>query len=117
MGWKNSSSLFSSAARVTRARLEQIGALEAEIHALGIRQARVRWHAASSGETLTDTKEAPIARIEIGRDELPAAFDARDAIVAAGKRLGFAYVTLDLAGYRTGSHNEVLHGRSLRVVS
>jgi uncharacterized protein len=37
-------------------------------------------------------------------------------IVEAGKRFGFAYVTLDLQGYRTGSHNEVLVGRSLRVV-
>jgi uncharacterized protein len=40
----------------------------------------------------------------------------REAIVAAGKRNGFTYVTLDLAGYRTGSHNEVLVGRSLRLV-
>jgi uncharacterized protein len=103
--------------RVTRERLSQIGALEAEIHALGIRQARVRWHAASAAETKTDTKDAPIARIEVGKDELLRAFEARDAIVEAGKRLGFAYVTLDLAGYRTGSHNEVLRGRSLRVVS
>jgi PP-loop superfamily ATP-utilizing enzyme len=46
------------------------------------------------------------------------AFECKDAIVGAAKRLGFAYVTLDLAGYRTGSHNEVLDGRrSLRVVS
>jgi uncharacterized protein len=50
------------------------------------------------------------------------AFESRDAIVLAGKRLGFAYVTLDLAGYRTGSHNELLTGgagsrRSLPVVS
>ena len=35
----------------------------------------------------------------------------------AGKKLGFAYVTLDLEGYRVGSHNEVLAGRSLRVVA
>ena len=37
----------------------------------------------------------------------------------AAKRVGFKYVTLDLAGYRTGSHNEVLDPgrRSLRVVS
>jgi uncharacterized protein len=102
--------------RVTRERLTQIGSLEGEIHALGIRQARVRWHA-STAETLTATKEAAIARIEIGKDEMLKAFEARDAIVAAGKRLGFAYVTLDLAGYRTGSHNEVLKGRSLPVVS
>jgi uncharacterized protein len=102
--------------RVTRERLEQIGSFEAEIHELGIRQARVRWHASeasSGGPTLQTT----IARIEIGRDELPRAFELRDALVAAGKRLGFTYVTLDLAGYRTGSHNEVLKGRSLPVVS
>ena len=103
--------------RVTRERLAQIGSLEDELHKLGIRQARVRWHASSS-ETVTATKEAAIARIEIGRDEMLKAFDARDAIVAAGKRLGFAYVTLDLAGYRTGSHNEVLTSRrTLPVLS
>lgn len=102
--------------RVTRERLEQIGSLESEIHALGIRQARVRWHA-SAAETVTATKEAAIARIEIGRDEMLKAFDARDEIVAAGRRLGFMYVTLDLAGYRQGSHNEVLARRALPVLS
>jgi len=103
--------------RVTRERLTQIGALEQELHALGIRQARVRWHA-SQAETAVATKEAAIARIEIGKDEMLKAFDVRDAIVAAGKRLGFAYVTLDLAGYRTGSHNEVLtNRRALPVLS
>jgi uncharacterized protein len=103
--------------RVTRERLAQIGALEDELHKLGIRQARVRWHASQS-ETVTATREAAIARIEIGKSEMMAAFEARDAIVAAGKRLGFAYVTLDLAGYRTGSHNEVLTSRrSLPVLS
>ncbi|MDB4942503.1 MAG: synthase glutamine-hydrolyzing protein [Labilithrix sp.] len=106
--------------RVTRERLLQIGALEARIHALGVRQARVRWHALSA---VAGTREAAMARVEIGKDEMEAAFAARDAIVDAGTRLGFAYVTLDLAGYRTGSHNEVLvkddgsGRRSLRVVS
>jgi PP-loop superfamily ATP-utilizing enzyme len=37
-------------------------------------------------------------------------------VVKAGKTYGFTYITLDLAGYRTGSHNEVLEGRSLRIV-
>jgi uncharacterized protein len=101
--------------RVTRERLLQIGALEGEIHALGIRQARVRWH--QVGGTTEGTRETAMARIEVGKDELDAAFAQRDALASAGKRLGFAYVTLDLAGYRTGSHNEVLSGRSLRVVS
>lgn len=61
-----------------------------------------------------------MARVEIAKDEMLRAFEARDTIVDAGKRLGFAYVTLDLAGYRTGSHNELLQPtsrRSLPVVS
>jgi uncharacterized protein len=96
---------------VTSERLAQIGGLEAELRRLGLRQVRVRWHAlgATSGDR-------SLARVEVARDELARAFDVRDAIVEAGKRFGFAYVTLDLQGYRTGSHNEVLAGRSLRVV-
>ena len=102
--------------RVTRERLTQIGALEDEIHKLGIRQARVRWHA-SQTESVVAVKETAIARIEVARDEMLKAFDAKEAIVAAGKKLGFAYVTLDLAGYRTGSHNEVLTKRALPILS
>jgi pyridinium-3,5-biscarboxylic acid mononucleotide sulfurtransferase len=93
---------------VTRERLAQIGGLEAELRALGLRQLRVRWHAAGSSGAM--------ARIEVARDELSRAFDVRDAIVQAGKRFGFAFVTLDLQGYRTGSHNEVVLGKSLRLV-
>ena len=106
--------------RVTRERLAQIGSLEAAIHALGVRQARVRWHAVGGAE---GTKESAMARVEIGKAEMAHAFESRDAIVEAGKRLGFAYVTLDLAGYRTGSHNELIENpsgssrRSLPVVS
>jgi uncharacterized protein len=68
----------------------------------------VRWHAV--GDT------AALARVEVSRDELARAFEAREQISAAGRRFGFQYVTLDLEGYRTGSHNEVLVGRALRVV-
>lgn len=100
--------------RVTRERLHQIGALEEAIAALGVRQARVRWHAL--GE-IAGTSGGAIARIEIAKEELGHAFEHRDEIVRRGVELGFAYVTLDLAGYRRGSHNEVLTGRSLRVVS
>ena len=93
---------------VTRERLAQIGGLEAELRALGLRQVRVRWHAAGASGAM--------ARIEVARDELLHAFDAKDAIVQAGKRFGFAFVTLDLQGYRMGSHNEVIVGKSLRVL-
>jgi pyridinium-3,5-biscarboxylic acid mononucleotide sulfurtransferase len=99
---------------VTRERLAQIGGLESELHQLGLKQVRVRWHAL--GETKGATGGA-IARIEVATPELLKAFEARDAIVSAGKRYGFTYVTLDMQGYRTGSHNEVLVGKSLRIVS
>jgi uncharacterized protein len=90
---------------VTRERLEQIGNFEADLHRLGFRQTRVRWH-------------DQIARIEVALDELPALLEAgkREAVVEAGKRHGFRYITLDLAGYRTGSLNEVLVGRSLKLI-
>jgi pyridinium-3,5-biscarboxylic acid mononucleotide sulfurtransferase len=90
---------------VTRQRLAQIGAFEAELKEQGFRQLRVRWHDS-------------IARIEIDLAELSRLLEpgVREAIVEAGKRHGFRYVTLDLGGYRTGSHNEVLVGRSLTLV-
>ncbi len=100
--------------RVTRERLEQIGSLENELHTLGLRQVRVRWHELGEAK---GARSGAIARIEVARDELVAAFDHRDAIVEAGKKHGFAYVTLDLQGYRLGSHNEVLIGKSLRIIS
>jgi uncharacterized protein len=93
---------------VTRERLAQIGGLEAELRTLGLRQLRVRWHAAGAAGAM--------ARIEVAPGELARAFEVRDAIVQAGKRFGFAFVTLDLQGYRTGSHNEVIVGRSLRLI-
>jgi uncharacterized protein len=90
---------------VTRERLAQIAGFEAALKVLGLRQVRVRWH-------------DKIARIEVALDELEKLLSpgVREAIVAAGKEHGFAYVTLDLAGYRTGSHNEVLLGRALKLV-
>jgi uncharacterized protein len=91
---------------VTRERLAQIGGFEAELRAMGFRQVRVRYH-------------GDVARIELATDALVRAAEpeVRELIVNAGKQHGFKYITLDLGGYRTGSHNEVLVGRSLRVVS
>ena len=90
---------------VTPERLSQVGGFEAELRELGFRRSRVRYH-------------DKIARIELDLEDLPRLLDpkTREAVVSAGKTHGFLYVTLDLAGYRTGSHNEVLAGRSLRIV-
>jgi uncharacterized protein len=80
---------------VTPERLGQIERLEDALHALGLRQLRVRYH----GE---------LARIEVGENELERAFAVRDAISRAGKTAGFTFVTLDLVGYRMGSLNQLL---------
>jgi pyridinium-3,5-biscarboxylic acid mononucleotide sulfurtransferase len=90
---------------VTPERLAQIGGLESDLRGLGFRRSRVRYH-------------DKIARIELDLEDLPRLVqpEIREAVVKAGKTHGFTYVTLDLAGYRTGSHNEVLTGRSLRIV-
>jgi uncharacterized protein len=90
---------------VTRERLLQIGGLERALRALGFRQVRVRYH-------------GDLARIELDPSELSRAAEPelRVAIVEAGKQAGFLYVTLDLLGYRMGSHNEALGKRALPMV-
>ena len=82
---------------VTREVLEQVERGEESLRQLGFRELRVRHH----GE---------LARVEISRDELPRALtiEMLDAITAALKRAGFKYVTLDCAGFRSGSMNVVL---------
>ncbi len=90
--------------RVTRERLARIGAFEAAVQTLGFRRVRVRYHA------LDGAAEQALARVELDGADLARAAEpaTRDAIVSAGRAHGFLYVTLDLGGYRTGSHNEVL---------
>jgi uncharacterized protein len=90
---------------VTRERLAQVASMEAGLRELGFRQVRVRWH-------------EHIARIEVALTELARTIDpaVREQIVTLGKSCGFNYTTVDLAGYRMGSHNEVLVGNHLKLV-
>ena len=67
---------------------------------LGFRQVRVRIH-----ENLARIEVLPG---EIGRFEDD---DLRGKVYDQLRKFGFAYVTLDLRGYRTGSMNEVLDSR------
>lgn len=82
---------------VTREVLEQVEKAEESMRQLGFRELRVRHH----GE---------LARVEIARNELPRALSMEmlDAITAEIKKAGFKYVTLDTAGFRSGSLNAVL---------
>jgi uncharacterized protein len=82
---------------VTREVLEQVERGEESLRQLGFRELRVRHH----GE---------LARVEIARGELQRALtmEMMDAISAALKQAGFKYVSLDCAGFRSGSMNAVL---------
>lgn len=85
---------------ITLERLERIARAEARLRALGLRVLRVRDH-------------GQLARIEIGQAELDSALrpEMRSKILEACKGVGFAYVCVDLQGYRTGAMNEVLPRR------
>jgi uncharacterized protein len=83
---------------VTLGRLSAVEAAETSLHALGFGQLRVRHH----GEA---------ARIEVEPDALVEVVARRDEVVDAVRRAGFAFVALDLEGFRSGSLNRVLdHG-------
>jgi uncharacterized protein len=57
---------------------------------------------------LTSPLSLHLARIELGAAEIPRLLDggAWEKVAAALKQIGYAHVTLDLAGYRRGSMNE-----------
>lgn len=82
---------------VTVETLERIGAAEAFLRSLGFHQLRVRHH-------------GDVARIELEMDEMAVLMGGgnRERVVERFKELGYKYVTLDLAGFRSGSMNETL---------
>jgi pyridinium-3,5-biscarboxylic acid mononucleotide sulfurtransferase len=80
---------------VTVEALDQVGAAEAFLRGLGLRQLRVRHH-------------GDVARIEVEAQDMPALLEHRERIVRRLKNLGYKYVALDLAGFRSGSMNEGL---------
>jgi pyridinium-3,5-biscarboxylic acid mononucleotide sulfurtransferase len=91
------SSRFQYGDRITPEKLRQIDAAESFVRSLGFRQFRVRHH-------------DRLARLEIAADEVPRLFEdgRQGAIVAHLRALGYLYVTLDLAGFQSGSANLVL---------
>ncbi len=82
---------------VTAERLALVERGEAALRGLGFRQFRVRLH-------------DRLARVELAQDELQRGLEPAmaAAIAQALKAAGFAYVALDLEGYRQGSLNEGL---------
>ena len=92
------SSRFPYYSEIDSISLKQIDQAEEFLRGLGFMQIRVRHH----GQT---------ARIEIESDEFPKIMkpEIREKVVRNFRKLGYTYITLDLAGYRTGSMNEPLN--------
>jgi uncharacterized protein len=87
------SSRFPYGTEITPDRLRQVDGLRA----LGFRQLRVRYH-------------GDVARLEIDQPDMARTLEAgvREAVVALGRRQGFTFVALDLAGFSSGSLNQLV---------
>lgn len=81
---------------ISKKDLERIGKAEDYLRELGFRQVRVRVH-------------NDIARVEVLKKDFRKLLNekTRSGIVDRLKSLGFIYIAIDLAGYRTGSMHEV----------
>lgn len=82
---------------ITGEKLKMVGKAEEILKQLGYGQLRVRMH-------------GRMARIELLPQDLDSMLEERrrEMVVEEFKKLGFAYVSLDLEGYRSGSMDEVL---------
>ena len=82
---------------ITREKLHAIDVSEQLLFDMGFKQVRVRHH-------------GNFARIEVNLDEMNRLLspETREVVYAGIKKVGFAYVAVDLQGYRTGSMNETI---------
>lgn len=81
--------------KIEKYKIDQLDEAEDYLYSLGFWQVRVRHH-------------DKIARIEVMPDELAKIVELSEQIHQKLTAIGFTYVTLDLAGYKTGSMNAVL---------
>ena len=89
------SSRFPYGTNITPERLRQVARCERVLRDLGFRVCRVRYHDS-------------VARIEVEPELIPKVFspEINKEILREFEDAGFAYVAVDLKGYRTGSLNE-----------
>ena len=95
-------SRFPYGVKITREKLAMVDRAERYLIELGFKQVRVRYH----GDT---------ARIEVAESERLKFFDLElmNNVYKYFQEIGFAYTSLDLKGYRTGSLNEVIDTKKL----
>jgi uncharacterized protein len=77
---------------VTLGRLRSVEQAEAALRAMGFVELRVRHH-------------EQLARVEVPVDRIPDVVAAREAVVDAVRAAGYRWVSLDLAGLRSGGLN------------
>ena len=94
-------SRFPYGTKIDKDSLERVGKAEDLLRKLDFGQVRVRHHGA-------------VARIEVDPREFARLMkpSVREKVSRGLKKLGYAYVALDLDGYRTGSLNETLKSRA-----
>jgi pyridinium-3,5-biscarboxylic acid mononucleotide sulfurtransferase len=92
---------------VTPERLQRIDRAEQFLRSLGFRELRVRLHADD------------LARIEVPNDEIAALCEAemRRAVIEEFQSLGFKFITLDLAGFRSGSFTHLVPSEMVKRFS
>ncbi|MEB3101891.1 ATP-dependent sacrificial sulfur transferase LarE [Ferviditalea candida] len=86
--------------KITQDKLSMIDQAEQFLMQLGFRQVRVRQH-------------DRLARIEVVPQQLAELIAVAETVDAKLREIGYAYVSLDLRGYRSGSLNEVLSVQAL----
>ena len=89
------SSRFPYGTAIDAGKLAQVEAAEAALAAIGFTQFRVRHH-------------GDVARLELLPDEFPLALAEHERIQAELAAVGYAYVAMDLKGFRSGAMNETL---------
>jgi len=90
---------FPYGTELTRERLQMVESVEKAVMTIfGVECVRARYH-------------GDLVRIEVGVNELPKMFDTikMKKLEQQARDAGFAYVTLDLKGYRTGAMDEGLN--------
>jgi pyridinium-3,5-biscarboxylic acid mononucleotide sulfurtransferase len=93
--------------KVTPERLAMVDRAERLLRSLGFHELRVRYHAGD------------MARIEVPLDELSQLChsETRTRVVAELQRIGFKFITLDLAGFRSGNLNRLISPAELQRFS
>jgi uncharacterized protein len=88
-------SRFPYGEKITIEKLDRLAMAEYEVRNLGFGQFRIRSH-------------EKLARLEFMPADMDKAWGLKEKLSEICTRSGFSYITIDLAGYRTGAMNEVL---------